>query len=256
MARIVLENVNLTFRVNRRGRRSLKDWVINGFRFPPDSRIEVRAVQDFSLSLEEGHRIGVIGHNGAGKSTLLRILAGVYQPTTGTRIAEGKICSLFDLALGFEDEATGWENILYRGYMQRETPASIRAKQKDIAEFSELGEALDMPVRCYSAGMRVRLAFSIATSIEPEILLLDEVLSAGDIAFQAKARQRMQQLIKRAQLMVLVTHDLESLNNFCDRILWMDHGKIRMLGEPNATIKAYKQFMTPTAKSATSPAAA
>jgi ABC-type polysaccharide/polyol phosphate transport system ATPase subunit len=104
--------------------------------------------------------------------------------------------------------------------------------------------------------MRVRLAFSIATSIEPEILLLDEVLSAGDIAFQAKARQRMQQLIKRAQLMVLVTHDLESLNNFCDRILWMDHGKIRMLGEPNATIKAYKQFMTPTAKSATSPAAA
>jgi ABC-type polysaccharide/polyol phosphate transport system ATPase subunit len=200
-------------------------------------------LKQVSFKVEQGQRLGIIGHNGAGKSTLLRVLAGIYPPTGGQRIVEGRICSLFDLALGFEMEATGWENILYRGYLQRESPTSIREKQQEIADFSELGSALEMPVRYYSAGMMVRLAFSIATSIEPEILLLDEVLSAGDIAFQVKARRRMEELISRAHLMVLVSHDLQSLESLCDRVIWMNKGTVFMEGPPKATIQAYENYM-------------
>src|SRR5262249_49566117 len=152
---------------------------------------------------EEGERVGVLGHNGAGKSTLLKLLAGVYPPTRGRRVVEGQISSLFDIALGFEIEATGWDNIRYRGYLQGETPDSIGEKMQPIADFSELGEFLNVPVRYYSAGMMVRLAFSIATAIDPEVLLVDEVLGAGDLAFQAKARQRMKEMIERARLLVL-----------------------------------------------------
>lgn len=243
MARILFDQVSMTFRVNRGGRRSIKDWVLNGFQFPHDSRIHVEALKEVSFSVEEGQRLGIIGHNGAGKSTLLRVLAGVYPPTGGTRLVEGKICSLFDLALGFESDATGWENILYRGYLQRETPASIRSKQQEIADFSELGSSLDMPVRYYSSGMLVRLAFSIATTIEPEILILDEVLAAGDLAFQAKARRRMEELISRARLMVLVSHDLKALCDLCDRVMWMDHGQVRMIGDPQETVQAYRDSL-------------
>lgn len=243
MARIELDQVDMTFRVNRGGRRSIKDWVLNGFKVPHDARIQVEALKKVSFRVDEGQRLGIIGHNGAGKSTLLRVLAGVYPPTGGNRIVEGRICSLFDLALGFESDATGWENILYRGYLQRESPESIRAKQPEIAAFSELGDKLDMPVRYYSAGMMVRLAFSIATSIEPEILLLDEVLSAGDIAFQVKARRRMEELIQRARLMVLVSHDLRSLESLCDRVIWMRRGEVFMEGPPHATIRAYEHYM-------------
>ena len=138
----------------------------------------VPALHDVSFVLRPGDRLGIIGRNGAGKSTLLKLLAGIYPPTSGRRHVEGRISSLFEIALGFEMEASGWENIMYRGYLQGETPRHIRAKIQPIAEFSELGEFLNMPVRYYSAGMMVRLAFSIATAIEPEILIVDEVLSA------------------------------------------------------------------------------
>jgi ABC-type polysaccharide/polyol phosphate transport system ATPase subunit len=240
MARIELDGAGIVFQVHKGGRPSLKDVVLQGFRRRRGSIIEVRALEDVSFRVDEGERLGVIGHNGAGKSTLLKLLAGVYRPTSGSRVVEGRVCSLFDLALGFEIDATGWENIHYRGYLQRETPRSIRAKVQAIAEFSELGDALDMPIRYYSAGMLVRLAFSIATSIEPEILLLDEVLGAGDLAFQDKAKRRMQELIHKARLMVLVSHDLTTLPRLCDRVLWLDHGRVRQVGPAQRVIDAYK----------------
>jgi ABC-type polysaccharide/polyol phosphate transport system ATPase subunit len=240
MTRIALENVGVTFHL-RRGGITLKEFVLRHVLRRPlvTPFVEVTALQDVNLHVHEGDRLGIIGHNGAGKSTLLKVLAGIYPPTSGRRTVEGRISSLFDIALGFEMEATGWENINYRGYLQGETPRSIRAKMGPIAEFSELGRFLDMPVRCYSAGMLVRLAFSIATAIEPEILLVDEVLAAGDMAFQAKARQRMQAMMSRARLIVMVSHEMASIAKLCDRVVWMDHGRVREEGPADEVIAAY-----------------
>ncbi len=242
MARIDLDNVSLTFQVRQQGRLTLKEFLVGQkFRASVNPTLEVEALRDVTLTVEEGDRVGVLGHNGAGKSTLLKLLAGVYPPTGGRREVEGQISSLFDIALGFEPEATGWENICYRGYLQGETPRGIREKMEPIAEFSELGSFLDMPVRYYSAGMLVRLAFSIATAVDPEILLVDEVLSAGDLAFQVKARQRMREMIARARLLVMVSHDLDSLGKLCARGVWLDHGRVRLAGPIDKIIDAYKE---------------
>jgi ABC-type polysaccharide/polyol phosphate transport system ATPase subunit len=242
MARIELDGVHLTFRVRQHRRITFKEFLVRQmFRRSVNPMIEVRALQDVNLSIAEGQRVGVIGHNGAGKSTLLKVLAGVYPPTDGRRTVEGQISSLFDIALGFEPDASGWENIAYRGYLQGETPRSIKGKMQAIADFSELGAFLDMPVRYYSAGMMVRLAFSIATAIEPQILLVDEVLSVGDMAFQAKARQRMKEMMAKAQLIVVVSHDLEGMAKVCERTVWMDHGRVRQVGPTAEVVAAYVQ---------------
>jgi ABC-type polysaccharide/polyol phosphate transport system ATPase subunit len=241
MARIELEHVNLTFRVRQERGIRLKDFILKRMFLPSrNPMMEVRALQDINLRLSQGDRLGFIGHNGAGKSTILKLLAGIYQPTSGRRFVEGRISSLFDIALGFEGEASGWENIAYRSYLQGETPTSVRAKKMAIAEFSELGDFLNMPVRYYSAGMMVRLAFSIATAIEPEILLVDEVLSVGDLAFQNKARERMREMMAKAHLMVVVSHDLESLSQICNRAVWLDHGRIHLMGTCAEVIAAYR----------------
>lgn len=244
MARIKLDHVGLTFRVRQHGRITLKESVIrsvgNLFRRSAHSRMKIRALRDVNLHIHEGERVGILGHNGAGKSTLLKLLAGVYPPTRGSRTVDGAISSLFDIALGFEMEATGLENIRYRAYLQGETPRSIQAKEQAIADFSELGDFLKTPVRYYSAGMMVRLAFSIATAINPEILLVDEVLSVGDLAFQQKARQRMQEMMAKARLIVVVSHDLDSLERLCTRTVWLDHGTILEDGAPADVIAAYK----------------
>jgi ABC-type polysaccharide/polyol phosphate transport system ATPase subunit len=242
MARIELDDVCLTFRVRKHNRITLKEFLVRRmFRRSVNPVIEVRALQHVNLTMRAGERIGVIGHNGAGKSTLLKLLAGIYPPTAGKRLVEGRISSLFDLALGFETDATGWENIAYRGYLQGETPRSVRAKMEPIADFSELGEFLNMPVRYYSAGMLVRLAFSISTAIEPEILLVDEVLSVGDMAFQDKARQRMRDMMGKAEMIVMVSHDLTSIAKLCEHGIWMDHGQIRKTGPIAEVIAAYTE---------------
>jgi ABC-type polysaccharide/polyol phosphate transport system ATPase subunit len=251
MAQIELTNVGLTFRVRRQQSVTLKEFLVGQmFRRSRNPVMLVEALKEINLTIKEGDRLGILGHNGAGKSTILRLLAGVYPPTTGRVHVEGRISSLFEISLGFEGEATGWENIAYRSYLQGATPAQVRATRDGIAEFCELGDFLKMPVRYYSAGMMVRLAFSIATAIDPEILLVDEVLSVGDLAFRDKARARMEQMINRARLMVMVSHDLGSLKDICNRCLWMDHGRIRMLGEPKEVIEAYKESVHPAAAKA------
>ncbi|MCA9067387.1 MAG: ABC transporter ATP-binding protein [Planctomycetaceae bacterium] len=205
--------------------------------------MEVKALENVSLTFDPLERYGIIGHNGAGKSTLLRLLGGIYPPTSGTRTVEGRISSLFDLTLGFQSEATGWENIAIRGFLQGETPKSIQSKMQEIADFSELGDFLEMPIRHYSPGMLVRLAFSVATSIQPEILLIDEILSAGDMAFQAKALNRMKNLLDQAQLIVIVSHDTGTLANLCTKLIWMDHGRVHLVGETDEVLDAYNSHM-------------
>jgi ABC-type polysaccharide/polyol phosphate transport system ATPase subunit len=242
MARIDLDHVSLTFRVREQHQITLKEFLVRGlFRRVRNPLLKVRALRDVTLRFRDGDRVGIIGGNGAGKSTLLRLLAGVYWPTRGRRLVTGRVSSLFELNLGFEMEASGRQNIVYRGYLQGETPRSIRAKMQEIADFSELGRFLDVPVRYYSAGMLVRLAFSIATAIEPEILLVDEVLSVGDLAFQEKAQQRMREMMSRAQLIVVVSHDLSSLANVCERAIWLDHGRVRQSGPTAEVINAYTE---------------
>jgi ABC-type polysaccharide/polyol phosphate transport system ATPase subunit len=201
----------------------------------------VHALSNVSLQVAEGERLGVIGHNGAGKSTLLKLLAGIYPPTVGSRTVNGRISSLFDITLGFEADASGWENIYFRSYLQGETPQSIKGKVQEIADFSELGEFLDMPVRYYSAGMMIRLAFAVATAIEPEILIVDEVLAVGDLAFQQKATNRIRAMMAQARLMVIVSHDLDRLKQLCSRVIWMDHGSVKMDGPPVDVVTAYQR---------------
>jgi len=235
--------VSLTFRVRKQQTRmTLKEYLVRGlFLRQAQPMMEVRALQEVSLTISPGERVGIIGHNGAGKSTLLKLLAGIYEPTAGERRVEGTVSSLFDLMLGFEQEASGWENIRYRGYLQGETPRSLSRKIEVIAEFAELGEFLNMPVRYYSAGMLVRLAFAIATAIEPEVLLVDEVLSVGDRAFQEKARRRMREMMAQAELIVCVSHDLDSLARLCERGVWLDHGRVRQDGPIEEVVAAYIQ---------------
>jgi len=245
MAKIELRNVGVTFNVHQQKRVSFKEYMIRGlFRRAVNPTMRVRALEGINLSARDGERIGVIGHNGAGKSTLLKTLAGVYPPTAGTCEVEGKICSLFDITLGFEFEASGWDNIRYRAYLQGESSRSVRAKLEEIAAFSELGDFLNIAVRNYSAGMQMRLAFSIATAINPEVLLVDEVLAVGDLAFTSKAQARMRELMNTSRLMVIVAHDLKTIANMCTRVVWMQHGQIVAQGPPREIIDRYVEAST------------
>lgn len=240
MARILLNDACLTFHVRPTSHLTWKDLLLKGlFTSQKEPIRQIPALRNISIEVHRGERLGILGHNGAGKSTLLKVLAGIYPLTRGTRIIEGRISSLFDLSLGFEPEATGWENIRYRGYLQGETPDSLDQKMSAIAELSELGEHLNIPVRFYSTGMLVRLAFSIATAIEPEILLIDEILSAGDLQFQQKARRRIHELIEQAQLIVMVSHDLKALENMCDQIIWLKEGQIHRQGFSHEIVEEY-----------------
>lgn len=251
MARIDLHNVSLTFRVRQKSKLTLKEFLVGRmFRQSCNPVMEVRALQNVNLAIGQGDRLGVIGHNGAGKSTLLRTLAGIYPPSKGRLEVTGKICSLFEIALGFEGEATGWENIAYRSYLQGATPTRLKETRQAIADFSELGDFLNMPIRYYSAGMMVRLAFSIATAMDPEILLVDEVLGVGDMSFQNKARQRMRDMMSKAQLMVVVSHDLNAIESLCNRAVWLDHGRIAHAGPVVETIAAYRASVAPAAQAA------
>jgi ABC-type polysaccharide/polyol phosphate transport system ATPase subunit len=240
MARIELTDASVTFTVRPHKKVTLKEYLVRGlFRGSVNPAVAVHALAGINLSVRDGERVGVIGHNGAGKSTLLRLLAGIYPPTGGSREVDGKICSLFDISLGFEPEASGWENITYRAYLQGETPTSLKGKIDGIATFTELGDFLDLPVRHYSAGMLMRLAFSIATAIEPEVLLVDEVLAVGDLSFQHKAQARMKEMMASAAVMVIVAHDLTTIRDLCTTVVWMEHGQVRMQGKPDEVIAAY-----------------
>ena len=241
MSYISLDHVDLVFKIWREKR--IKDILIPGSKkfntFEKDGT--VHALRDLTLRFEDGERIAVIGHNGAGKSSLLKMLAGIYPPTSGELKVEGRISSMFELATGFEMESTGWDNIYLRGLMLGETPQGIRSKMKEIAEFSELGDFLNMPVKYYSSGMFLRLAFSVSTAIEPDILLLDEVVAAGDAAFIEKAAKRMHDMIDTAKIMVYVTHSMSQAVDMCNRCLWLERGTLMMDGKPEDVTRAYME---------------
>ena len=202
--------------------------------------VVVEALRDINLHLREGDRVGLVGHNGAGKSTLLRLLSGIYEPTRGSAVVRGRVAPVFDLGVGMDPEISGYENIIIRGLFLGQTRRSMKAKIDDIAEFSELGDYLNMPLRTYSTGMRVRLALGVVTSIEPEILLLDEGIGAVDAAFMAKARVRLAEMVERSGILVFASHSNDFLAQLCDTALWVDKGEIRQAGLVADVVSAYE----------------
>jgi len=238
VARIHLEHVDLEFQVGAARHDTLKSAVSRFGRHRREART-VKALKDFSLSIGAGERVGLIGHNGAGKSTLLKVMAGIYPPQRGTVVTEGHICPLFEFVTGFEMEATGWENIRTRALLLGMSPKEIDQKIDDIAAFSNLGEFLDIPVRHYSTGMFVRLAFATSTAVDPQILLLDEVMAAGDAAFIESARKRMNELMLRASVVVFASHSLDVLPSFCDRTVLLKEGRIVADGPTADVVRLY-----------------
>jgi ABC-2 type transport system ATP-binding protein/lipopolysaccharide transport system ATP-binding protein len=197
------------------------------------------ALRDISLTLTDGDRLGLIGHNGAGKSTLLRVLAGIYEPLSGRAQIKGTIASLTDITMGMNLEATGYENIVLRGVFLGLQVKEIRRMIPDIEAFTELGEFLKLPMRTYSTGMMLRLAFAVTTAIIPEILIMDEMIGAGDAAFVAKATARLNQMISSSRILVIASHDVEIIRRFCNRAVLMETGRIARVGPVEEVISAY-----------------
>jgi lipopolysaccharide transport system ATP-binding protein len=235
MAYIKFNNVSVDFPIYNASGRSLKKRLINvatGGKLGADDqgRVIVRALENLNFSLNDGDRVGLLGHNGAGKSTLLRLLSGVYEPSSGYAERQGDVGSLIDISLGIDPEATGRENIYLRGGLLGMTRSQITDQINEIIEFSELGDFIDMPVRTYSSGMHLRLAFSVSTVVRPEILLMDEWLSVGDESFRHKAEARMSQMVKSTNILVIATHSKDLVCNLCNRAIWLEHGQVRLDG--------------------------
>ncbi|MGY3041534.1 ABC-type polysaccharide/polyol phosphate transport system ATPase subunit [Rhodanobacter sp. TND4EL1] len=249
MAFIELKGVTLDLPIYEVQGRSLKRQVMqlgrrNAIAEGSDGVVIVRALSDVSVRFDSGQRIGLIGHNGAGKSTILRVMAGIYAPTVGEVAREGKVVPLLDISLGMDDNSTGLQNIRLRGLLLGMTDREIKAKQREIADFCELGDYLDLPIRTYSSGMRVRLAFAISTAVDAEILLLDEVMGVGDASFMHKAQARLADLHRRAEIVVLAMHSNAEIRRTCDRVLWMDNGCVRMFGPTEEVVSAYEAYVS------------
>lgn len=239
--RIELENVHLSYPSSPYRTFSLKEVFFTWAKLQKPRPLvhDVHALKGLNLHIADGERLGIIGPNGSGKTTLLRAVAGIYPLSDGSIRTQGVVRSLFEINLGFEYEATGRENITYRGLLMGEKPALIKEKEEAIVQFTDIGEFIDYPVKTYSAGMLVRLAFSISTSFGSDILLLDEVLGAGDAAFMKKAKARMFGLISSARILVLVSHDLGSVKELCTRAIQLQEGRIVNDGPPEQVIDAY-----------------
>ncbi|MFZ2266578.1 MAG: ABC transporter ATP-binding protein [Azonexus sp.] len=244
MAYIKFENVGVDFPIYNSNGRSLKKRVIQlatGGQLNADQtgRVVVSALKEVSFTLQDGDRVGLLGHNGAGKSTLLRLLSGVYAPSSGSACIKGRTGSLIDISLGIDHEATGRENIFLRGGLIGIPKAELNRNIDSIIEFSELGDFVDLPVRTYSTGMHMRLAFSVSTMLSPEILLMDEWLSVGDEGFNSKAEKRLVDMVAATNILVLASHSRDLILNTCNRVLWLEHGKIRMDGDAPTVVNAY-----------------
>jgi ABC-type polysaccharide/polyol phosphate transport system ATPase subunit len=233
LAHIRLSDVGVEFPIHNAHSRSLQLQVfgkLGGKLAQHKQAVFVQALQGVSLHIEDGDRVGIIGHNGAGKTTLLRVLAGVYEPTFGTISMEGRLSSFTDITLGMDPEATGLENIIFRCVFMGLSFAEARRLSPSIEKFSELGEFLRLPVRTYSSGMFLRLAFAISTSIEPEIIIMDEMISGGDARFMERAKSRLTNLLERTKILVLATHSVEIMHSLCNKVVWLDHGEVRKVG--------------------------
>jgi ABC-type polysaccharide/polyol phosphate transport system ATPase subunit len=238
---VELRDVSLKFLTYHDKNYSVKRAVLNLLlqRDSPRPVSEFRALSNISLRMGRGERLGVLGSNGAGKSTLLRLLARIYPPTSGTLTVRGRVAPLIEMGAGFNPELSGRDNILLNGAMLGYTRRQMEAKVAGVFEFTGLGEFADLPLKYYSSGMYMRLAFAIATEVDPEVLLIDESLGVGDAAFVDKAKQRIRGLLERSNVVVIVSHDMDSLRELCSRGVWLEHGRVVADGPINDVVDRY-----------------
>lgn len=235
---IEVSDVTMRFRMNTDRIMSLKEFVTTALRGKLHYE-EFTALNSVSFDVRKGETLGLIGRNGAGKSTLLKVISGILKPTEGSVVCHGNVVPMLELGSGFDMDLTGRENIFLNGAILGYSEEFLKAKYDEIAEFSELGKFLDMPIRNYSSGMLARLAFSIATVVNPEILIVDEILAVGDAAFQEKSRRRMMEMMGGGTTVLFVSHSLEQIRQMCSRVVWLEHGTVKMIGPTQEVCDAY-----------------
>ena len=237
---IYIDNVTMDYRIQQENIKSMKEYIVNAIRGRITYR-EFRALDDINLHIKRGEVCGIVGRNGAGKSTLLKVIAGVLTPTKGHVQINGNIAPMLELGAGFDQDLTARENIFLNGAILGYSKEFLEQKFTDIVAFSELEAFIEQPVRTFSSGMMMRLAFSIATLVEPEVLIVDEILSVGDGHFQKKSEARMRELMSGGTTVLMVSHAIKQIRDMCNRVIWLDHGKVIMDGETQKVCDAYEQ---------------
>jgi lipopolysaccharide transport system ATP-binding protein len=244
LAHIKFENVSVEFSIFDVKSRSLKNKLVNIatgglLRQDTGNSYHIKALSNVTFDIEDGDRVGIVGHNGAGKSTLLRTINKIYVPTSGCARIDGETSSLIDISLGIDPDATGRENVFIRGALLGLKKDFIEEKLDEVIQFSELGDYINVPVRTYSSGMHMRLAFAVSTLVTPEILIMDEWLSVGDQAFQNKAEMRLKKLIGSANILILASHNVNMLRDVCNKIVWLEHGSLKDIGPADEVISKF-----------------
>ena len=240
---ISIDDLHITYKVNLERKASLKNALVKELRREKQNYREVRAIRGVSFDVPKGQCTGIIGANGAGKSTLMRAVAGILPPTSGSITIDGKVSTLLALGVGFNSALTGRENVMLGGLAAGLTRAEVNEKFDEIAEFSDLGDFIDMPMRTYSSGMFSRLAFAVAVHMNPDILIIDEALSAGDAKFKDRANAKMAELMDHAGTMLLVSHALGTIQNLSDEVIWLHKGRLIKRGDPKLVCDAYLEFL-------------
>lgn len=235
---IEVSNVTMRFHMNTDRIMSLKEFVTTALRGKLEYK-DFTALENVSFTVNKGETLGLIGHNGAGKSTMLKVISGILKPTEGSVTCRGNIVPMLELGSGFDPDLTGRENIFLNGAILGYSEEFLREKYEEIVAFSELGGFIEMPIRNYSSGMMARLAFSIATVVKPEVLIVDEILSVGDADFQAKSRARMMELMGGGTTVLFVSHSLDQIREMCSRVVWLEHGRVQMVGNAREVCDAY-----------------
>jgi len=238
---IQADNISICYKMSYDRIQSIKEYVVQKLKGKIRYE-EFWALRGVSFEVKKGEVLGIIGHNGAGKSTLLKIIAGILKPTAGTVRVEGNVVPMLELGSGFDFDLTGRENIFLNGAILGYSEAFLKEKYQEIVDFSELGKFIEIPLRNYSSGMVMRLAFSIATVVVPDVLIVDEILAVGDADFQEKSRKKMMELMGGGTTVLFVSHSIDQIRQMCDRVLWLEHGEIRMLGETQGVCDEYEHI--------------
>ncbi len=235
---VSVQNVTMQFRMNTDRIVSLKEFVINTIRGKMHYE-SFTALDDVSFDVKKGETFGLIGRNGAGKSTMLKVISGILKPTQGRVVCSGNVVPMLELGSGFDFELTGRENIFLNGAILGYSERFLRSKYDEIVAFSELGAFIDTPIRNYSSGMLARLAFSVASQVDPDVLIVDEILSVGDAAFQEKSRARMTELMGGGTTVLFVSHSMSQIREMCNRAVWLERGHVKMIGKADEVCDAY-----------------
>lgn len=236
---IEIQDVSMRFRLSNDRISSLKEFVTTALRGKLQYK-EFEALKHISFSVNRGETVGIIGRNGSGKSTLLKIISGIMKPTSGNVTVKGNVVPMLELGSGFDMDLSGSENIFLNGAILGYTEEFLKEKFDEIVAFSELGEFINIPIRNYSSGMLMRLAFSVAAMVEPEILIADEILAVGDEAFQHKSLARMKEMMSGGTTVLLVSHSMEQIREVCDKVIWLNYGKIKMMGDTSKVCDQYE----------------